>query len=71
MTETLKSHLNPAIRALCGRLAVERLRRQQWALAADLRRQVLLRIQRGERVDTLIEELNAAIAAEAAGCSAG
>ena len=50
MPEVPQSHLNPTIRALCGRLAVERLRRQQWALAADLRRQVLQRIQRGERV---------------------
>lgn len=67
MTEAARTHLSSTIRALCGRLAVERLRRQQWALAADLRRQVLLRIQRGECVDVLIEELNAAIRAEASG----
>lgn len=53
--------LPPELRALCGRLAVERVRAQQWALAAELRREQLARIAAGENPGRLAEELRQAI----------
>lgn len=59
--------LPPELRHLCGRLAVERTRPATWTLAADLRRQVLGRLQRGEDAGALAVELGAAIEREAKG----
>lgn len=61
--------ITPTLRALCGRLAVERLRREQWTLAADLRRQVIARLKHGETADAITAELQMQIA-QAAGESA-
>jgi hypothetical protein len=60
------SPLPPELRALCGRLAVERVRAQQWALAAELRQQQRTRLAAGEHPDVLVDELRQAIAATAA-----
>lgn len=58
--------LPPELRALCGRLAVERVRAQQWALAAELRREQHARLAAGENPERLADELRQAIAATAA-----
>jgi len=61
MTKPKPPALPPELRALCGRLAVERTRRQQWDMARDLRLQVLERIRRGEDPGALVAELVTAI----------
>lgn len=60
------SPLPPELRAQCGRLAVERVRAQQWAMAAELRQQQRTRLAAGEAADVLADELRRAIDATAA-----
>lgn len=54
--------LPQALRSLCARLAVERLRPAQWAATAELRSAVLARVRAGEPVEALADELRQAIA---------
>ena len=64
-TQTLR--ITPELRALCARLATERTRPATLTLAADLRHQVLERLNRAENAGATVVELQAAIAHEAAG----
>jgi hypothetical protein len=64
---TQTTRIPPELRNLCARLATERTRPATWTLAADLRRQVLERLKRGEDAGVLTLELQAAIRREAAG----
>ena len=53
--------LTPDIRQLCGRLANELTKRTAWMLAAQVRSEMLVRLQAGELVQALTDDLNAQI----------
>jgi len=65
-TTPTPQRIPPELRNLCARLATERTRPTTWTLAADLRRQVLERLRRGEDAGALVVELQAAIEREVA-----
>lgn len=60
-TTPTPQRIPPELRNLCARLATERTRPATWTLAAELRRQMLERLKRGEDAGALVTELRAAI----------
>ena len=60
------ARLPAELKSLCSRLAVERTRAAGWALAANLRRATLARLQAGESADDLAEALRCDIDAAVA-----
>lgn len=61
MPAATHARLPAELKSLCSRLAVERLRADGWALAAELRRATLARLQAGESADELAEALQCEI----------
>jgi hypothetical protein len=64
---TTHQRITPELRSHCARLATERTLPATWAMAAEMRRQVLQRLRRGEDAASLVAELQGAIAVADAG----